>query len=110
MTNITLLYEERKIKGFEIAGHSGWGTHGNDILCSSISSVSWFVLSLITDRLEDKYFTFIDGSGYYYLEVSKEQIDLHPSLWHILVQFEKFAVELEHQYPEHVIVLRHEGE
>ena len=30
---------EGKIKGFKISGHSGYGTHGTDIVCSAVSAL-----------------------------------------------------------------------
>ncbi len=35
--------------GFAVSGHAGYGTHGNDIVCASISSAVMLVCNTVTD-------------------------------------------------------------
>lgn len=37
-------------RGFEISGHAGYGTEGNDIVCAAISSCTMLVCNAITEN------------------------------------------------------------
>ncbi len=37
--------------GFEISGHAGYGTQGNDIVCAAVSSCTMLVCNAITEDL-----------------------------------------------------------
>lgn len=36
--------------GFEISGHAGYGTEGNDIVCAAVSSCTMLVCNAITEN------------------------------------------------------------
>ena len=49
MTTVTFLIEERRIVGFDAAGHSGYGTEGDDIVCAAVTSAVRLVESTVND-------------------------------------------------------------
>ncbi|MDE7360724.1 MAG: ribosomal-processing cysteine protease Prp [Oscillospiraceae bacterium] len=38
--------------GFEISGHAGYGTEGNDIVCAAVSSCTMLVCNAITENFK----------------------------------------------------------
>ena len=38
--------------GFEITGHSGYGTHGNDIVCSAVSSAAYMTANTLLEIMQ----------------------------------------------------------
>lgn len=38
--------------GFEISGHAGYGTEGNDIVCAAVSSCTMLVCNCVTDSFK----------------------------------------------------------
>ena len=52
MTTVKFLYSENVIVSFEINGHTGIGSYGNDILCSAISSAAYMAANTIIEVLK----------------------------------------------------------
>lgn len=40
----------RSFSGFEISGHAGYGSEGNDIVCAAVSSCTMLVCNCITEN------------------------------------------------------------
>lgn len=40
-----------KLEGFRIAGHSGYGEEGQDIVCAAVSSAAYMTINTVTDVL-----------------------------------------------------------
>lgn len=40
--------------GFEISGHAGYGTQGNDIVCAAVSSCTMLVCNAVTESFGEK--------------------------------------------------------
>ena len=38
--------------GFEISGHAGYGTEGNDIVCAAVSSCTMLVCNCVTENFK----------------------------------------------------------
>lgn len=55
--------ENGKIIGFHIHGHCGYSDKGNDIVCSSVSSVVYMVANTITEILKINIPTLILNDG-----------------------------------------------
>lgn len=110
MTSIVLLKDDDVLKGFEISGHSGYGTRGNDIVCASLSSVSWFTMELIADIALPESYTAVESNGMFYIDVNRDEVICKVELQRVLKMFLNYANEMEKKYPQHVIVLNHEGE
>ena len=48
-------FENKKgFSGFEISGHAGYGTEGNDIVCAAVSSCTMLVCNCITENFGEK--------------------------------------------------------
>ena len=45
---------EKKFSGFEISGHAGYGTEGNDIVCAAVSSCTMLVCNCVTENFGEK--------------------------------------------------------
>ena len=72
MTKATFYFDENVPYGFLISGHSGFAESGEDIVCASVSSVSYMVANTITEIL--KVTAEIDvNDGRMKLIVNKEQ-------------------------------------
>ena len=44
----------KSFSGFEISGHAGYGTAGNDIVCAAVSSCTMLVCNCITENFGAK--------------------------------------------------------
>lgn len=47
MTKITFFKRDGVFFGFRESGHSGFGEHGNDILCSALSAMTMLIINTI---------------------------------------------------------------
>lgn len=43
-----------EFSGFEISGHAGYGTEGNDIVCAAVSSCTMLVCNCVTENFKAK--------------------------------------------------------
>lgn len=70
MTEIDIIKSGGRIVAYRVDGHSGYGTEGNDILCSAVSFMAQTVLLSLNEVCdideEDIHYKIEDG----YLEVS----------------------------------------
>lgn len=41
-------------RGFEISGHAGYGTEGNDIVCAAVSSCTMLVCNAVTESFGEE--------------------------------------------------------
>lgn len=96
MTKVTFYFDENVPYGFLISGHSGFAESGEDIVCASISSVSFMVANTITEIL--KVNAKIDvNDGRMKLIVNKEQRHITKD---ILLGLKLHLESLAEQYPE----------
>ena len=96
MTKVTFYFDENVPYGFLISGHSGFAENGEDIVCASISSVSFMVANTITEIL--KVNAKIDvNDGRMKLIVNKEQRHITKD---ILLGLKLHLEGLAEQYPE----------
>ncbi len=49
MTTVTFLTEGRRIIGFDAAGHSGYASEGEDIVCAAVTSAVRLVATTVND-------------------------------------------------------------
>jgi uncharacterized protein YsxB (DUF464 family) len=52
MTKARFLFSDDLIISFEVSGHSGAGTAGNDIVCSAVSSACYMAANTIIEILK----------------------------------------------------------
>ncbi|MBR4767728.1 MAG: ribosomal-processing cysteine protease Prp, partial [Lachnospiraceae bacterium] len=45
---------EKKVNGFQVSGHSGYGEAGNDILCSAVSALTINCVNSIETLTHDR--------------------------------------------------------
>jgi len=49
MTTVSFYTEEQRIIGFDVSGHTGFGTDGEDIVCAAITSTVRLVECVLND-------------------------------------------------------------
>lgn len=75
--------------GFEISGHAGYGTEGNDIVCAAISSCTMLVCNCVSENFGAKVA----------VKVEENRITLR------LSEYNEAAVKLLSAFYEHLKVL-----
>ena len=109
MTEITLLKDAGKIRGFYGKGHSGYSEKGSDIICSAISVLTQQVVVGIVDYLE------IDikvktKDGYLYIDLREVSLDDYEKELDTLFEtMYMMLIQIEEQYPENLKLVVEEG-
>jgi len=98
MVKVTILKNERIIRGFRISGHAGTGVAGKDIVCAAVSSAAYLVANTITEVLEIKADTQVD-QALMHLTLTKEQAIKAQEL---LKGFELHMRELEKAHSKNI--------
>ncbi len=102
MTVIRMLKEHGTITGFEVEGHAGAGTYGNDIVCAAIS----FLATTCANALEEVAAIKVKAEqADAYLIAQADKKDLNPAAEVILQTFLRGAKDLLEAYPEHVSLI-----
>ncbi len=100
MTAIRLLYaKSRVLRGYEVSGHAGAGTQGNDLVCAAIS----FLATTCANALETVAGTKPDveqSEGY--LKVTLAEGPIPPKALVILDTFHQGARDLLEAYPGNI--------
>lgn len=99
MTTINILKTNNQVSEIIIEGHSGYGTKGNDIVCSSISS-AFYLLVFILDELKVDYFMKDDEEAVAKLVIK----EFNSIIRNVLDGSINYYTELEKQYSEHLKV------
>lgn len=99
MTEIRLLYAGDALQGYQLSGHTGAGTQGNDLVCAAVS----FLAITCANALETVAGTsprIKQGDGE--LSVTLEGRQINPKALIILETFRQGAKDLTDAYPENV--------
>ena len=99
MTRIRLLGSPGNLKGFEVSGHAGAGTEGNDLVCAAISFLATTAVNALETvagtkpqvRQKDDYLSALLASG-----------QANQAAGTILAVFRQGAQDLAEAYPKHV--------
>ena len=98
---MTTYYIERKANEalIEVKGHSGYATHGADIVCAAISTACFMTANLI-DKLDLRYniLDLVCEDGYFRLQVKTDNHVVSG----IFDNLEEHIVELHNQYPKYL--------
>ena len=86
--------------GFEIKGHSGYGTHGNDIVCSAVSSAAYVTANTLIEIMKLPVSADVND-GMMKISIPKESATKAND---ILLGFELHINELAEQYPKNVTI------
>ena len=98
--------KEGFILGFEIYGHSGYADHGEDIVCSAVSSAAYLVANTLTDIMRISADVKVDDSlGYMKLIVDKNKLSMCSDILnglkvHLLLLEEIYSKNLKVSYVE----------
>ena len=110
MTTVTFLTEGSRITGFDAAGHSGYASEGEDIVCAAITSTVRLVECILNDvmglcaavKVNEKSATLslrLPGS----LGETAES-----TCQTLLTGMMVYLSELHNEYPEHIEVMEAE--
>ena len=110
MTTVTFLTEGSRITGFDAAGHSGYASEGEDIVCAAITSTVRLVECILNDvmglcaavKVNEKSATIslrLPGS----LGETAES-----TCQTLLTGMMVYLSELHNEYPEHIEVMEAE--
>jgi uncharacterized protein YsxB (DUF464 family) len=104
MTIIRLLAApDGNLTGFEVSGHAGAGTEGNDLVCAAVSFLATTCANALESVANKK--TFVrqrEGC----LRVTLKDSNLSPEASVILKTFSQGAKDLQQAYPAHVRLTR----
>jgi len=91
VVNVTFFVKGDFYVGFQIKGHAGYGTEGNDIVCSAVSSAAYLTANNITDFFGIKAdVTASDG----YMKLISEDCAVSPHIDGLRVHL----LQLQEQY------------
>ena len=86
--------------GFMIKGHSGFGTHGNDIVCSAVSSAAYMTANTLIEIMQINVSADVQD-GVMKIIIPEDSADTTKDL---LLGFELHITELSKQYPKNVTI------
>ena len=86
--------------GFMVKGHAGYGTHGNDIVCSAVSSAAYMTANTIIEILGINPSVKVQD-GVMETILPEESAEKGKD---ILLGFELHIKELSEQYPKNVTI------
>lgn len=102
MTVIRMLSQHGTITGFEVKGHAGAGTEGNDLVCAAIS----FLATTCANALEEvagKTPAIKQGEAYLRAELPMKDVSASAAV--VLQTFYRGARDLLEAYPRHVSLI-----
>ena len=100
MTKVKLLIGNNRLNGFEIKGHSGYGTEGDDIVCAAVSSAALMTVNTITEIIGDTA-SIEQDDGYLRLSVDKPSCETVK----ILEGFKLHMTGISEQYPQNIRII-----
>ncbi|MBQ8182875.1 MAG: ribosomal-processing cysteine protease Prp [Clostridia bacterium] len=86
--------------GFEISGHSGYDTHGNDIVCSAVSSAAYMTANTLIEIMKLPVSAEVQD-GMMKISLPAESAAKAND---ILLGFRLHITELAKQYPKNVTI------
>ena len=101
MTIAEFYRKNGELTGFKVKGHSGYSKQGSDVVCASVSSVSYMVANTITEILKVNAEIEVND-GMMKLIVNKEHRHITKD---ILLGLKLHLEGLEEQYPEFIETL-----
>lgn len=100
--------QKGKIIGFKISGHSGYGTHGNDIVCSAVSALGQTALLGLLKVAEVEVDYKVD-EGYLTCSITDFKSDRKSILCEGILEtmYEGFK-NIEESYKKHIDIVEEE--
>ncbi len=92
-----------EIIGFEISGHSGYASHGSDIVCAAVSSASYMAVNTMSDIIMADLDLTVDENVGYMKVVMTDKKDL-ARCSDILKGFKMHLLLLEEMYSKNIKV------
>lgn len=97
-----LLDSDGNITGFDVAGHSGYGEVGTDIVCAAVSSAVWMTVNGLENVAGVKVgYSSADADVICRLDSSKDNIQAGQVL---LESFRQLMDDLSNQYENYLTV------
>ena len=101
MTTVTFLLRGGQLAGFDISGHTGLASAGNDILCAAISSAAYLAANTITDVIGVRAETAVADGKLSLLVPSGEEFKCRD----MLKGLELHLRQLRQQYPKRIRII-----
>jgi uncharacterized protein YsxB (DUF464 family) len=99
MTEIRLLYTASILQGYQVSGHAGAGTEGNDLVCAAVSFLAITCANAL-ETVAGARPQVNQGKGY--LEVLLSEGNVPHDAIVILETFRQGARDLEDAYPRNI--------
>lgn len=104
MVEITIIFCDKRIKGFKVEGHAGYAKEGEDICCAGVSAVTQTaLLGLLKNLDSNPTYTVEKGWLNCVLSDSMSQTDMEKAQL-ILTTMEAGLISLEDAYSEYIKV------
>ena len=100
MIKVSFALKNGLFSGFELSGHSGFGSAGEDIVCSAVSSAAYMTVNTITEILNLNPDIEVDD-GFMAIKLSSADSQKAQD---ILRGFRLHLTALEEQYKENITV------
>jgi len=97
MTKVKVTVNKFDLLKITIDGHTNFAVHGEDIVCASISSISFSVINFLKDNDAFAY-TIDDETTFIAVEQIKQDEQVSTFLSYLTLSFENIAK----QYPEFI--------
>ncbi len=101
MITVKFFTERKRIRGFEVKGHSGLAERGNDILCAAVSSACYMTVNTLTEVLKVDVDVQVNEDGYMKAVVS----DLTEEAENLLKGFQIHINALANDYRKNLKVI-----
>lgn len=103
MVKVKLFQSKELLRGFEISGHAGFASAGEDTVCASVSSAAYLVANTLTDVMGIDARTKVDeDKAYMLLELNEDGAEKCQDL---LKGFEIHIRQLAEAYGKHIKVI-----
>ncbi len=94
-------FENGNPAGFNIKGHSGYSSHGTDIVCASVSSVAYMTANTISEIMKLPIIAEVNDDGEMTVKVYEKD---SAKTRELLLGMELHIKELAGQYPQNVTI------
>ena len=108
MVRATIFVENKKVVGFKISGHAGYGKEGKDIVCSAVSAIAFTALGTIDELIGKPEYTEKNGELSYFLFKPKDE-ELLEKAYIILETIRVGLIQIQESYSKYIKVDIKEG-
>ena len=104
MTQSKFFLQGDLLTGFELSGHAGAGSQGNDIVCAAVSSAAYMTANTLTEVMKAAA-DVAEKDGLLRIRLGTTDAIRCQS---VLLGFRMHLLQLQEQYPRHIQVSQSE--